>query len=42
MFPDYNSKIKTFIGLAPAVYVGNTSVPFAIARPILLNHLQVL
>ncbi|XP_021955648.1 lipase 3 [Folsomia candida] len=27
-FPEYNAKVRTFIGLAPSVYVGNTSAPF--------------
>jgi lysosomal acid lipase/cholesteryl ester hydrolase len=36
MFPEYNTKIKTFIGLAPAVYIGHSSVPFDSARPVLL------
>jgi lysosomal acid lipase/cholesteryl ester hydrolase len=36
--PEYNSKIITFIGMAPAVYVGNSSLPIAPIKPILLSH----
>ena len=27
-FPEYNAKIRTFVGLGPAVLVGNTPAPF--------------
>lgn len=42
MFPEYNSKIKAFIGLAPAAYVGNASAPFIPIVPTLLIHQVIL
>jgi len=40
-FPEYNSKIRTFIGLAPAVFVGNAVTSFAAWVPGILTY-QVL
>jgi len=38
ILPEYQSKIRTFIGLAPAVYLGHTTAPFLPFIPAILKQ----